>query len=243
MKIHHFEQLESTNTTAMEARYKHAEVITAEHQTNGRGQRGNVWAAAKGANLTFSIVVEPLHLKAWQQFVVSMVAALSVKDLLAEYKINAKLKWPNDIYVNNHKIAGILIEHLLMGGEELSKSVIGIGLNINQRHFPPMAVEPTSLALELNVHETLELDKAEVLNRLLLAFQSRYSQTPTQLHSDYITSLWRADGSYPYRDTASGETFKATIHNVDPLSGMLTLQCDNSDLRTYFFKEVEPVRE
>ena len=125
-------------------------VIVSKDQTAGRGQRGNVWLTKPGMNLTFSIVLKYeqmcLRMKALDQFAISEMTALSVIDLLARYGIDARIKLPNDIYVGDKKICGILIEHSLQG-EYLSHSIVGIGLNVNQVVFDPSLPDPTSMLL------------------------------------------------------------------------------------------------
>ena len=136
-KIIWLNEVDSTNEEAKRhiSVIDNLSVLTALSQTAGRGQRGNSWLSAPGENLTFSIVLkhEP-KVKAYDQFVISEIVSLSVVDFLSSYGISARIKWPNDIYVGDRKISGILIEHSVTG-DSLSSSVVGIGLNINQRNF------------------------------------------------------------------------------------------------------------
>ena len=159
-KRHDIIWLESVDSTNEECRRRISDidnlsVVAALSQSSGRGQRGNVWLSEAGQNLTFSIVlkfpinvmageIEPLH--AYDQFVLSEIAALSVVDMLAEHDIQAKIKWPNDIYVGDRKICGMLIENSLRG-EWIQHSIIGIGLNVNQRNFDVSLPNPTSMVL------------------------------------------------------------------------------------------------
>ena len=148
--------LEEVDSTNEEARRRISDidnlsVVSAVRQTAGRGQRGNRWQSADGENLTFSIVLkfgadQLESMAASGQFVISEVAALSVVDFLARHDIEAKIKWPNDIYVGDKKICGILIENALKGNC-LSHSIVGIGLNVNQTVFDPSLPNPTSMAL------------------------------------------------------------------------------------------------
>ena len=159
-KKHDIIWLESIDSTNEECRRRISDidnlsVVAAVSQTSGKGQRGNVWLSEPGKNLTFSIVLkfpinvmagelEPMH--AYDQFVLSEIAALSVVDLLAEHRIEAKIKWPNDIYIGDRKICGMLIENSLRG-EWIQHSIIGIGLNVNQRNFDVTLPNPTSMVL------------------------------------------------------------------------------------------------
>ena len=124
-------------------------VLSAISQTSGRGQKGNVWISETGQNLTFSIILKlsderTRRIQAYDQFAVSEIAALAVSDYLNSLDIPAMVKWPNDIYVKDKKICGILIENMIRG-EWLSGSIIGIGLNVNQDTFDPSLPNPTSM--------------------------------------------------------------------------------------------------
>ena len=139
-----YKSLPSTNTEAKKAGYRHGDAIIAREQTAGRGQRGNKWSSRAGENLTFSLVWEPTFLEAKRQFLLSEAVALALTDTLAKWDVRSKIKWTNDIYVGNKKICGILIEHDLEG-MYLSRTIIGVGLNVNQAHFTSNAPNPISL--------------------------------------------------------------------------------------------------
>ena len=117
----------STNTEAADrSRYAHGDTVVAIRQTAGRGQRGHRWESVPGENLTFSIVLEPTFLAAGEQFLLSEAIALAVTDTLQEYGIGATIKWTNDIYVNDRKICGMLLEHNL-DGTRLARTVAEYG--------------------------------------------------------------------------------------------------------------------
>lgn len=154
--------LDSIDSTNNEARRQidsldNLSVLSAVSQTKGRGQRENIWLSEPGKNLLCSIVLKysssydspssPLpSVQAHDQIVISQIASLSIIDLLASHEIEAKIKLPNDIYVGDKKICGILIEHIVLG-KWLTSSIIGIGLNINQRNFDVNLPNPTSMVL------------------------------------------------------------------------------------------------
>ena len=132
-------------------------VLSTLSQTKGRGQGDHIWISEPGSNLLFSIVLKYsssadsvqsplLSVQAHDQIVISQITALSVVDLLAAHEIEAKIKWPNDIYVGDKKICGILIEHSVRGNW-LTSSIIGIGLNVNQRNFDVNLPDPISMVL------------------------------------------------------------------------------------------------
>lgn len=138
----HLDEVDSTNSYAISllknVNLTEGTLINAKHQTKGRGQRGNLWNAVAGQNATFSLIVRPTFLNENQLFYLSKCAALALYDVLAYFlntgHFDIKIKWPNDILVNGKKIAGVLIENVL-SGRQLSWSVAGIGLNINQTSF------------------------------------------------------------------------------------------------------------
>ena len=143
------DNVDSTNTylSGIASNSPHGTCVLADRQSAGRGQRGNTWESEPGKNLTFSVLLRPDGLHASQQFRISQAVSLAITDTLDGFLpegIEAKVKWPNDIYVGNRKICGILIENTLCGAA-IQHSIIGIGLNINQRDFLSDAPNPVSL--------------------------------------------------------------------------------------------------
>lgn len=247
-RIFPFDEVTSTNDVAMSGpdMYGHGSILTARRQTAGRGQRGNRWCSAPGENLMFSLVLEPVHILVEQQFRISEMAALAASDAVRTVTggaVECFVKWPNDLYVGDKKLGGILIEHSLHS-EYLSRSVIGIGINVRQREFDPALPNPTSIANELAVLDGVPIPAPEtVLDAFCEAFSARYEQEEVVLHTDFMFRLWRSDPArcYPYRDAASGEIFDASIAGVDRHSGELTLRLADGGERRYWFKEVEAV--
>lgn len=161
----------STNDEARDARYRHGDVVWAERQTAGRGQRGHVWHSPEGENLTFSLVLEPQFLPIGEQFLLSEAVALALTDMFAHYGIATRIKWTNDIYAGNRKIVGMLIEHNC-SGPTLARSIVGIGINVNQAAFDPALPNPVSMA-QLTGRT---FDREEVLRTFLERFALRYEQ-------------------------------------------------------------------
>ena len=234
--IYRFDILSSTNDEACGLHYKQGDIIVAESQTAGRGQRGHTWESGKGKNLTLSAVLEPTFLPPTEQFLLSEVIALAVADTLASYSIKTKIKWTNDIYVGDKKIAGILIEHKLQGNA-IGRTIAGIGLNINQTQFSADLPNPTSMATE----QGIEFDRDEVLERLQKCIMRRYGQLQNgeraTLQSDYHTMLYRLDEGHRYA-LANGDTFIGTIRGVEP-TGALKVEDENGKIGCYLFKEIE----
>ena len=144
-------------------------VIAVRHQTKGRGQGDHQWCTAPGMNLTFSIILKDIHIPAAVLPEISLETARSVVDLLARYGISARIKLPNDVYVGENKICGILIENSLKAGL-LNWSIIGVGINVYQNRWPEWIPNPTSMKLESDIKEIpLEL----LLKEFLSIFISR----------------------------------------------------------------------
>lgn len=230
-----FQSVTSTNDVAALDKYTHGSLITAVNQSAGRGQRGNKWHSVQGENLTFSLVVEPTHIEVGEQFHVSMIASLAVASTIAHYGIEARVKWPNDIYVKDRKICGILIENSF-SSQFLDKSIIGIGINVLQTQFDEWVANPVSLAL-LGVQGVTPNDVLEIFCQ---KFSTLYSLALDQIHTLYMSSLYRGEGFSLYRD-ANGE-FSARIASIDPAGGVLTLERSQGELSSYYFKEIEFVQ-
>ncbi|MBR2867015.1 MAG: biotin--[Alistipes sp.] len=234
--IYHKATTTSTNDDAHDRRYGHMDIIWAEHQTSGRGQRGHSWHSTEGDNLTFSVVLTPTFLPIVEQFLLSEVVALALVATLADYDIACRIKWTNDIYAGDRKIVGVLIEHAL-AGDTLARTIVGIGLNVNQTTFPDDLPNPTSMA---TVRGTT-FDRKEVLTTFMAHLQRLYSQLEAGdkrgIEELYRATMYHLDERHTYA-YPSGERFTATIRGVRP-SGELLLEHDDSAIREYAFKEVE----
>jgi BirA family biotin operon repressor/biotin-[acetyl-CoA-carboxylase] ligase len=234
-KTYILEECASTNLEARDAKYTHGDAIIAIRQTEGRGQRGTKWDSRAGENLTFSLVLEPAFLPAAQQFLLSEAAALSVADTLAVYGIDARIKWPNDIYVGDRKICGILIEHDLRD-DRLSRTIAGIGINVNQTVFPEWVPNPTSMLLETG--NTFDIH--DVFATFRDMFEARYSSLAegeqAQIEADYRSLLYRLDQLRRYSIPGRGEV-EGAIRDVEP-SGRLIVEIDG-EMHGFLFKEIE----
>lgn len=212
----------------------HGLIVVADYQTEGKGQRGNTWESQLGVNLLFSLVLKPSFLKVQRQFLLSKVTALAVCDTIAPLVSGISIKWPNDIYINNSKVAGILIENSF-STSFLDSSIIGVGLNVNQNDFSDDIPNPTSLFRNLNQ----EISSIDLLDRFCECFDLRYNMLVDGdegiISNDYFELLYRKDSYYNYQ--SNNERFKAKIFGVRD-SGELVLQTDSGELREYAFKEV-----
>ena len=229
-----FETIDSTNTEALRCLdgIPSGTVLAARSQTAGRGQRGNTWFTEPGKNLTFSVVLKDLGLKASDSIRLNALTSVAVASLLEHYGVQPVIKWPNDIYVSGRKICGMLIENTL-DGAMLGASVVGIGININQREFPQLA-NATSLALCTGKDEALE----EVLAVFLEIFEGMLSRLDSpELWERYASRLYRLGKTARYYDILREEEFEGVIQGVEP-DGRLCILDAGGERRHYRFKEV-----
>lgn len=231
-----FEQAGSTNTLAEELPQEELtdkSVVLTFRQTEGRGQVGNKWESAPGKNISITVVFRPFRLEAARQFAVSMVIALGCRDFISRYVEGCTVKWPNDVYVGDKKMVGILIEHTVSGAY-VGMSLCGVGINVNQRVFVSDAPNPVSLSQLLGY----ELPLQDALAELLECIGKRYEQVHNYhlLEHDFIEALYRRYGEYEWKDEAG--VFRASIAGVDEY-GRLVLRDAGGKERVYGFKEVK----
>ncbi|MDE6378210.1 MAG: biotin--[acetyl-CoA-carboxylase] ligase [Duncaniella sp.] len=217
-------------------------VVTTREQSAGRGQRGNSWEAAPGLNVTMSLMLRPEGVPAREQFVISQAVALAVVDTidpLLPAGVTASVKWPNDIYVGDRKIAGILIENVL-DGTCVARSIVGLGLNVNQPRFLSDAPNPVSLfQLTGTTHDVETLTRRLAEN--IIAETRRALSSPREaeaLAARYFARLWRAAGWWQFRDNLRGVDMTARILSVDPMGYLTLLDREGSAERVYAFKEI-----
>lgn len=211
---------------------KYSITVYTNYQTAGRGQRGNVWESERGLNLLFSTLFFPHELEAHKQFQLSEIISLSIKNVLDKYTDNISIKWPNDIYWKDKKIAGILIENAIEG-DKIKHSIIGVGLNLNQELFESNA--PNPISLYQIIHE--KVDVRGILDQILEEFNLFTKQFDSvDIHSKYMQSLFRKEGYHPFKDHT--QIFKAKIYDVKS-SGLLVLLSENGMCQEYAFKEIQ----
>ncbi|MBY0435967.1 MAG: biotin--[acetyl-CoA-carboxylase] ligase [Cyclobacteriaceae bacterium] len=206
-------------------------VIITDHQTAGRGQRGNVWEAEAGKNLMFSFLLRPSFLPPAAQFNLNMCISLAVAAVMQqEVPQSVRLKWPNDIFVNDKKIGGILIENQIQANT-ITASCVGIGLNVNQERFS----HPR--AASLHNFSQLTHDRSEVFEQLLKKLEDEYLKLragATDLKQRYLKILYKHQTSGRFA-SAEGE-FTGTISDVDD-HGRLCVEVHGA-MRRYLFKEI-----
>lgn len=253
-----FDVIGSTNSSLAEERSRLPEwsVFAARMQTAGRGQRGNKWLCEKDANLTFSILLKPATIRPARQFAISEAVALGIVRYLEDRGVTARIKWPNDIYCGNLKICGVLVENFLSSAI-LADSIVGIGLNLNQREFDPSVPNPTSISLLRfpdGGEEMRRFEPEDELPALLEHIREEYGRLlnePGAVHSDYLDRLylrneWHgfidcrgndAANLIPTTQAADGRRFRGRIIDVTP-EGLLKAELPEGNVETFAFKEL-----
>ncbi|MFZ4475852.1 MAG: biotin--[acetyl-CoA-carboxylase] ligase [Saprospiraceae bacterium] len=205
-------------------------VVRADSQSAGRGQFGSKWAAAAGLNLTLSVILYPHWLEATAQFDLNMAVSLALHDTCATLGATAPctLKWPNDLYFGDRKCAGILIQNSIFG-KTLQSSVVGIGLNVNQRAFDADLPKATSLSLETGQ----EMDINAIEHALCAHLEQRYLQLKAGrravLTEEYTTRLYRLGISATYLRKADDWVFTGIVRGVRA-DGRLRMEVDGAEM-------------
>ncbi|MFO8235417.1 MAG: biotin--[acetyl-CoA-carboxylase] ligase [Bacteroidales bacterium] len=210
-------------------------VIIAGEQHKGRGHGKNGWYSQRGKNLTFTIILYPYFISADNQFLLSKAISLGINDYLSQYLDDIYIKWPNDIYVDNYKIAGILIENDWIGAR-MKNSVIGIGLNINQQYFPDHLPNPVSLMQVMEHSFSLKTEFRKLLYCLDYRYKMIKNKYVDTVNKDYHNKLYRLNEYHTY--TAEDEEFVARIIGVTD-HGKLILESEHGKTMEFDFKEVE----
>lgn len=234
-KILRLDTVDSTNNyTAnllIEGKLESGTVILADEQTAGRGQRGSQWSSNAGENLLFTLFIEPDNMSVEDQQVLTHFASVSLINILRKIGISALIKWPNDIFVNDKKIAGILIENNIRGGN-ISSSIIGIGLNVNQGSFNLLSA--TSVKNETDNFYSIN----EILFLLIQEMNSLWKEIEKcnfqKLRSEYLDNLYLIDQLANFSDMEGN--FKGIIKGVTQ-EGYLLIE-KNSELKKYDLKEI-----
>lgn len=236
------DSIDSTNNEAKRRldKISRTTVIAAREQTAGRGQRGNSWKTEAAKNLTFSLVMKSGNetmdgISVACQFVISEAIALGITGYLKEKGIEAKIKWPNDIYVGDRKICGILIENTVRNGQ-LSSCVAGIGLNVNQTDFPENIPNPVSMSLISGNEYALETELESLIRHISGRLYEMHDFSEKLKH-DYLTQLYRKNEPHRYIDMRNGNEFTGVIRGINETA---LLQVENAEGRIieFAFKEI-----
>ena len=214
---------------------EHGAVVLTHYQKNGKGQAENHWESEANKNLLASIILFPDFIPADKQFYLSKITSLAITDLLEMYSDNITIKWPNDIYYRNKKIAGILIENSVKGNF-LTSTILGMGINVNQEKFISGAPNPVSLkqitGKELDIYKLAQ----QLISKIHQWYEMLDSGQLNEIDFVYRNKLFRKKQWAWYKK--NGKKFKARITGTGEL-GQLFLEDPEGKTKAYFFKEVE----
>ena len=240
MKLIKLDAIDSTNDflkrLSVEQSLENFTTVTAENQTNGKGQMGAKWDSEPGKNLIFSVIVKSGLNKINEIFDLNLAVTISILTTLENNNIpNLSIKWPNDIMSYNKKVAGILIENTIKNNGEII-SIIGVGLNVNQKNFDELP-KATSLAVIMKK----EIEKELILNQFLECLKLNYdlllNKSASQLWNSYNNKLFKKGIPMPF--SFPDETkFMGIILGVNS-SGKLEVKLENDSIETYGIKEVQ----
>ncbi|MBN2637779.1 MAG: biotin--[acetyl-CoA-carboxylase] ligase [Bacteroidales bacterium] len=239
--IHHFDSLKSTNEVAVklitEGTAVEGTIISTTKQTQGKGQSNNSWESEKGKNLTLSLILEPAFLEPSRQFFLTQFISLALVDTVKKYlpKSPIRIKWPNDLYCGDKKMAGVLIQNFLKGNS-IEFSVIGIGLNVNQTKFLSDAPNPVSMA-DITTNEfDLEIIQTDLLNAVNYYYEEiKNEKGRTNVLTLYMNHLYRYQITSTYQDEQG--IFTGRIKEVNSY-GQLIIEDLTGKNRIYNFKEI-----
>ncbi len=214
---------------------KNGTVVLAHYQFKGKGHRENGWESATGKNLLTSIILYPSFLPVTKQFYLSKIASLAIIGWLSDKVADASIKWPNDIYIGNKKVAGILIETSIKGDVFFS-AVAGIGLNLNQVEFSRELPNPVSLKM-VNGIEYNVMDAAGELQEVFMGlYQQLNTGAYNGIDSAYFNNLFRRNTWAWYKEEE--RLFEARIVGIGEY-GQLLLENRSGKTNAYFFKEIQ----
>ncbi|WP_272150336.1 biotin--[acetyl-CoA-carboxylase] ligase [Tenacibaculum aiptasiae] len=240
MKIIKLDAIDSTNSFLKEMAensiVEDFTVVVAKSQTSGRGQMNAKWEVKSGKNLTFSVFCEFRDLQIINQKSLSYSVSLSVFEVLNRLKLpKLSVKWPNDIMSGNKKIAGVLIENVLKG-KEISSSIIGIGINVNQDSFPINLPNASSLKKILNKEFDLDL----LLNEIILSLQEKNEILKKKeysfLEKEYLKVLYKKNVPSMFKDKQN-ILFMGKIIGVSS-TGKLQIELEDETVKEFNLKEV-----
>ncbi len=211
-------------------------VIMADHQFAGRGQQQSTWISPAGKNLTFSLLLRPAFLAIHEQFKLNMVICNALKAALSTFiRKNIAFKWPNDLYFDDRKLGGILIENIL-AGNKYKAAIIGIGINVNQLEFSPVLQEKAiSVAQILQEDVNLIQLLAEICSQIESGYMKLKSGSYTDLQPQYLNGLYKYNELARYRQ--GDQIFEARITGITP-DGLLVMNRQGMQV-AYNLKEIE----
>ncbi len=240
MKTIKVQNISSTNTYASELlinnKIKEETVIYTNYQNKGRGLGNNCWYSEDNKNILASLVIFP-NIKSEEHFKLNMLISLSICNYLIKKGVEASIKWPNDIYVKDDKIAGILVENHLYGNT-IKTSIIGIGLNLNQTKFPNNIQNPISLKNITHKNYNIKTEIDELFSLINNNISNSKNKTFEDLKPIYIENLYKFKQETMFK--REGNVFKATISDIEK-DGHLLIINTKGETTKHYFKEIEYV--
>jgi BirA family biotin operon repressor/biotin-[acetyl-CoA-carboxylase] ligase len=221
--------------TVKEDKDLHGLFVFAHEQVAGKGQRGKVWASQKGENIALSVIVKPTPIPLSAQFQLSICAAVALHEFFMKYAGNdTKIKWPNDLYWQDRKAGGILIENIVSSGGQWEWAIAGMGVNINQTVFSPDLPNPVSLKqITGKSFEPLEL--AQELSRIFCkTWNDGVNNGFDNMYTHYLTLLYKRNEKVKLKK--NNRVFEATIQSVTPTGSLLV---QHGIAEEFAFGEVE----
>jgi BirA family transcriptional regulator, biotin operon repressor / biotin---[acetyl-CoA-carboxylase] ligase len=232
-------EVESTNNYAnqlvLSKAAEHGTVVLAQYQKKGRGQQKNHWESEFGKNMLASFIIFPPFLIAAKQFYISKIVSLALVDFLKTETNEVTVKWPNDIYIQNKKIAGILIENSVKGNN-VSSAIIGIGLNLNQEKFISDAPNPVSLKQITGKDYIVETVARQISEYFFIWYDKLQFGCFNEIDTFYFNQLFRANEWALF--SKEGKIFESKITGIGGF-GQLILEERNCSISEFMFKEVE----
>ena len=239
LHYHHFSQIDSTNAF-LQRQQSDCDirnwVVSADEQTAGKGMGSNSWESEVGKNLTFSLAADMSFLPAERQFLLSEAVPLGIVEVLDKLLPTEKLsiKWPNDIYYGNRKLAGILINSTIKANM-MDISIIGIGLNVNQMQFQDWPTHPISMKMITGEDYDLQLLLEQIAEHIIIKVEQLKSD-PNSIEQAYLKRLFRYRTWADYE--VGGKVLRLFMTGIDPF-GRLQLVDEQQTFYTFDIKEIK----
>ena len=239
LHYHHFEQIDSTNAFLQKQQSEcdiRNWVVSADEQTAGKGMGSNSWESEVGKNLTFSLAADMSFLPAERQFLLSEAVPLGIVEVLDKLLPVEKLsiKWSNDIYYGNRKLAGILINSTIKANM-MDISIIGIGLNVNQMQFQDWPTHPISMKMITGEDYNLQPLLEQIAEHIIIKVEQLKSD-PNSIEQAYLKRLFRYHTWADYE--VGGKVLRLFMTGIDPF-GRLQLVDEQQTFYTFDIKEIK----
>jgi len=236
----HFPELESTNLYALNILSKsnptEGTAISTYNQLKGRGQIGSKWESQPNKNISISIILYPTFLKARDGFMLNQAISVAVWEFMSQYiESSVQIKWPNDLYIHDLKIAGMLIQNAVQG-QHLQSSIVGIGININQVDFSKAVPNPTSLTMETNKVFDLDELSASLFDHVERNYFLLKNGHLKNIQETYLRTLYRLNTKSRFT-RSDGVSFDGIIRGTTS-GGKIKIEDERGDIQQFNLKEI-----